>query len=203
MGTSFNYDENAAGHADDFVNRLDRSGAYVGVFKRAEFIKSKNTGTEGVRFEFDAGSEGSANFDIYTVKQDGTTLKGFNQVMAMMTVLGLRGGLNSVPGKVQGWDDGKRVEVDGEVYEQLIGKDIGLVLQREDYTNNNGKDAYRMNLVGIFRAKDKLMASEIRERKTEPAKLARALRGLKDVDNRTPKEAEPSQPGVGAPAGDY
>lgn len=203
MGITYTYDESAAGHADDFVNRIDQSAAFVGQFKRAEALKSARTGTEGIRFEFDAPGEGGCRFDIYTVKQDGTKLKGFNQVMAMMTCMGIRSGLETSPGKVQKYIDGEMQEVDGEVFTQLLGKDIGLVLQREDYTNETShKDSYRMNLSGVFHAKSRLMASEIREHKTEPLKLARALRGLKNIDSRV-HASEPDQPPTGAPRGDY
>jgi hypothetical protein len=199
---NYEYDEDAAGHAEDFANRVDENGAYIGQFKRAEAIVSSNTGTKGVRFEFEAPGGGSAAFSIYTEKSDGTRIFGFNIVQAAMSILGLRS-LKAVPGKVQEFVDGKLAEVDGEVYPDLLGKNIGVVLQKELYTKGDGKDGWRMNLQTVFHPTSKLTASEIKEKKAKPEKLDRILRSLKTKDSRQKREAEPAQPGAGAPAGDY
>jgi len=201
---NYEYDENAASHADDFANRIDENGPYVGVFKRAEAIESANTGTKGIRFEFEAPGGGTAQFSLYTEKEDGTRIFGFNIVQAMMTMMGLRG-LKSAPGKVMQYDEdaGKSIEVDGEVYPDLIGKSIGVFLQKELYTKRDGKDGSRMNLVSVFHPESKLTASEIKERKVKPEKFERILRSLKTKDSREKKASEPSQPGLGAPVGDY
>lgn len=200
----YTYDEDAAGHADDFANRIDENGAYVGKFKRAEALVSANTGTKGIRFEFEAPGGGSASFSLYTEKEDGTRIFGFNLVQAMMTVLGLRS-LRASAGKVMRYDpdEGKSVEEDGEVYADLIGKDIGVILQKELYTKNDGKDGFRMNLATVFHPTSRLTASELKDRKSKPEKIERILRSLKTKDNREKRAAEPGQPAVGAPAGEY
>lgn len=201
---NYDYDEDAAGHADDFANRIDESGAYVGKFKRAESIVSANTGTKGIKFEFEAPGGGNTQFSIYTEKEDGTRIFGFNIVQAMMTILGLRS-LRAVEGKVMVFDadEGKSIEEDGEVYPDLIGKDIGVVLQKELYTKQDGKDGTRMGLSLVFHPTSKLTASEMKDRKAKGEKLERVLRSLKTKDSRTKKAAEPGQPAVGAPAGDF
>ena len=200
----YSYDEEAAGHADDFANRIDENAAYIGQFKRVQEIVSANTGTKGIQFEFEAPGGGKAQFSLYTEKEDGTRIFGFNLVQAMMTVLGLRG-LKGQPGKVMQYDadEGKSVEVDGIRYPDLEEKNIGVVLQKELYTKNDGKDGWRMNLATVFHPTSKLTASEIKEKKAKSEKLERILRGLKTKDSRKKVAAEPGQPSVGAPAGDY
>lgn len=204
MTIEYGYDPEAAGKADDVASRIDTSAAYVGQFKVVHAIKSAKTGTEGLHFEFNSPGGGSAGFDVYTRKEDGTPTFGQNQVQAMMHILGLRG-LKSVTGKYEAWDSevGKRVETEGDVFPELCNKDIGLVLQKEKITKGDGKESYRMNLYGIFDAKTRLTSSELKERKTQPEKLEKMLRSLKDKDSRRQVEPETPQPSVGGVEGGY
>jgi hypothetical protein len=133
---------------------------------------------------------------------------GKAQVDAIMFLLGLKS-LKSVPGKVQRWvdnDKGERekMEVDGRVFPDLCNRSIGIVLQKELYSKKaSSGDGQRMSLYGLFQPETKLMMSEIKERKSKPEKLDRLLKGLKTKDTRKAPEAEPSQPAIGAGAGDY
>lgn len=203
MTTSYEYDEQAAGKADDVASRIDQSAAYIGRVKVAYAIKAKS-GTEGIHFEFESPGGGSANFDLYTRKEDGTVVFGMNLVQAMMTVLGLKG-LTTTKAKYEQYDfdQGKRVEVEGEIFRDLMDKDIGLVLQKEKYTKGDGKESFRMNLYGVFHSVTRLTASEIKDRKQQPEKLEKILRSLKDKDSRVAAATEPAQPSVGVPSGSY
>lgn len=203
MTIEIGFNEELAGKADDFANRLDTSGAYIGTFLRAEATTSQ-AGTEGIVFEFDGGSAGKTEFTLWTRKEDGSTAFGMNFVQALMLMFGLRN-LRSVAGKVMRWDEDAngRVEQDGEVFPDLVGKRIGVVLQKELTTKRSGGDSYRMNLYGVFHHESKLTASEIRERKVQPAKLDKLLKSLKDKDNRK-ASAEPAQPSMApAPSGTF
>lgn len=203
--TFYGYDEEAAVAADNIANRISENAAYVGSFTRVEDLTSQK-GTKGVYFEFECPGGGKTNFTLYTKKAEGEVINvGMNKLQAMLTILGLKHGLRAQPGKVQKWDEdeGKRVEADGMVFPDLIGKPIGLVFQKELYTGNDGKDRDRMELVMSFDATSKLSASEIKERKAKPEKLDKVVRGLKTRDNRVKQAAEPSQPAVGASAGDF
>lgn len=203
MSVNYDYDPEAAGKADDVASRIDTSNAYIGQFKVVHAITSTK-GTEGIHFEFNSPGGGSASFDVYTRKEDGTPTFGNNQIQAMQAILGLRG-LRSVPGKFEAWDNdaGKRVETEGEVFPELCGKDIGLVLQKEKYTKNNGQEAFRMNLYGVFHPVTRFTASELKEKKAQPEKLEKMLRSLKDKDSRKAPVAEPAQPAVGGVDGNY
>lgn len=200
MSTNYEFDPEASGKADDVASRIDTSAAYIGRFKDAHAIKSERTGTEGIHFEFSSPGGGSASFDVYTHKENGDKTFGWNQVQAMMAILGLRG-LRSIQGKFEAYDfdAGKRVEQQGEIFPDLLDKDIGLVLQKELYTKGNGQDGFRMNLYGIFHAQSRLTASEIKERKVQPEKLEKMLRSVKNKDSRKIGGAtsEPAQPTVG------
>ena len=198
MSTNYDFDPDAAGKADDVASRIDTSAAYIGRFKNVFAVESSK-GTHGVTVEFQSPGGGSADFTLWTEKEDGTKVFGWNQLQAMMQILGLRG-LRAVPGKFEAYDAdaGKRIEQDGEVFPDLLDRDIGLVLQKELYTKNNGQEGYRMNLFGVFHATSRLTASEIKERKVQPEKLEKMLRGLKNKDSRRAVSSEPAQPSVGA-----
>lgn len=200
--TSFELDDEAASKADNVANRIDQSAAYIGRFKTVHSIKAERTGTSGLHFEFVSPGGGQAGFDVYTVKADGTKTFGWNQVMALMALLGLRS-LRGVKGKHEAFVDGKRQEVEGEVFPDFADKDIGLVLQKERYNKQDGGETFRMNLQALFHPVTKMTSSEIKERKATPEKLEKILRSLKDKDSRKVQAAEPGQPAVGAPEGSY
>ena len=201
---SYDYDEKAASHADDVANRIDTGGPYIGVFKRAEATVSTQKGTEGIVLEFEVPGGGSVENTLWTRKSDGSSIFGDNMVQAIRLILGVKGSMNSVPGKVMIWEDGKKVEGGGEVFPQLLNKRIGVVFQKELFTKTNKQEGWRMNLYGVFDADSKLTASEIKEGVKEPKKLERLVRSAQKVkDSRVAAAAEPAQPSVGAAAGDY
>lgn len=201
MSFNIEFNEQQAASADR-AGRIDTSGAYIGKITSAYAIKSKNTGTDGITFAFESPSDGSADFTLYIRKENGDDVFGMNLVQAMMSIFGIRG-LRSVEGKYKKYDyDAKAdVETSGEIFPDLMGKNIGLVLQKEKYSKETGGEGWRMNLAGVFHAETRLTASEIRDKKITPAKLDKMLRGLKDKDSRTVKTDAP-QPSVGA-SGDY
>lgn len=197
MSVSYEYDEGSASQADNVANRIEQ-GPYVGQFKVVHAITAQS-GTEGMHFEFESGG-GNVGFDLYTRKSDGSKVFGMNLVQAIMSIMGLRG-LKSVSGEHEAWVDGKRETVEGEVFPDLAGKDIGLVFQKELYTKGDGRDGQRMNLYAVFHPTSRLMVSEIKEHKVKPEKLEKTLKGLKVKDTRKAAAAEPSQPSVGAEGG--
>lgn len=200
---TYDYDEKAAVHADDAASRIAESGPYIGSFTKAFAIQAQS-GAQGISFEFNSPGQGTSEFSLYTVSKDGAPIFGGNMVNAIMFLLGVKK-LTSEPGTVTVWEDGAKVEKEGEVFPQLCGKPIGIVLQKELYTKGNGaRDGVRFGLYGMYQPETKLMMSEIKEKKTTPAKLDRLLKGLKVKDSRKPEAAEPGQPSVGlGAAGEY
>lgn len=205
MAVEYTYNEEQASKADSMADRIDTGGAYVGTFLRAEAVESEK-GTQGVLFEFEAGSAGKAEFTLWTVKDNGEAAFGMNFLQSILLMFGLRG-LKAVSGLVEryDYDAGKRIEEEGEVFPDLVGKKIGVILQKELTTRQSGGEGFRMNCYGIFHHETRLTASEIRERKVTPAKVDKLLRSLKDKDSRKAK-AEPAQPSMAvasAPEGTY
>lgn len=203
----YDFDPEAAGHAEDVLNRIDHSGPYVGEFTYAEKVISKEKGTLGMKLGFDDGHGGKCELTLWTKKADGTPLFGFNIVQAILCVLGLKG-LKPVKGKVYSWNEetkkSRDLEEDGEVYPDLLKKRIGLVLQKELKNNEvSGKEFFNMNIFGVFQDGTRLTATEIKEKKVKAEKFEKMTKTVKDKDSRTKgkKSEEPAQPSMGADGG--
>lgn len=167
----YTLDTAEAKKADNTGSRITELGKYVGHITQAEDITAK-TGTKGLSLTFEANGQ-SANLSIYTTKNDGSKLMGYQTLMAMMTCLQLR---NLAPqnGTVRGWDNVTRTEIKrpGQVFPDLCNKPLGLLLETEDYIKQDGTTGTRMVIAGVFQAGTDLTASEILDRKTTPERLS-------------------------------
>lgn len=191
-------DSTAARKADTTGSMISELGKYVGQFIQAEEVKA-STGTEGIAFVFQSQSGQKARVSLYTLKTDGTKLSGFETVMAIMTCLSLRN-IDAKPGTITRWNSEIKAEekVPGRIFPELQGKPIGVLLETEDYTKNDGNLGTRMVLKAVFQAGTELTASEILDKKTTPEHLPRMVAGLR---HRPLKTAKPAQRSAPAPAG--
>ena len=186
-------DTKAAQKADQTGNRINEIGKYVGTFTQAEDITAA-TGTKGVALRFDSNGQGT-NLSLYTKKADGETIMGFQTLMAIMTCLGLRN-IEPKEGTVKYWDRETNSEETkaAEVFPELCGKPIGLLLETEGYNKTDGTVGTKMVIAGVFQAKTELTATEILERKTVPEMLPKMVARL----HHRPVKA--SKPASGRPA---
>jgi hypothetical protein len=207
---SLSLNSNDARKADNFASVIRETGKYVGTITRAEKLLSKNK-VEGVGFSFKTDDNASANYlDLYTVKPDGDRLRGYSIVQAILCCTRTK---NAEDGRItfEKWDSDERrmVAATADGYPALMGKRIGLVLQRELGTNQNtGEDTDRLNIVAVFEASTGLTASEILDQKTKPEKLENIVRMImanpvRDTRKRnagaSPRQSHPNQPGQEAP----
>jgi len=194
-------DTTAAKKADQTSSRITELGKYVGKFTQAEDITA-GTGTKGIALRFEANGQ-SANLSIYTQKANGEQIMGFQVLMAIMTCLQLRN-IEPKPGVVKHWDNDARQEVEhkAQVFNELCGKEIGLLLETEDYAKQNGGGTgTRMVIAGVFQAKTELTASEILDRKTVPEHLAKMVARLRHRPAKGAAAAPARQTSSGAPSG--
>ena len=80
--------------------------------------------------------------------------------------------------------NGDGTQARGDVFAELIGKPIGLLLQKELTTKKDGQDSYSFNIVAPFDAESELTAGEILSRATRPEQLAKMVATLSDRDSR-------------------
>jgi hypothetical protein len=173
----YQLDSNAARKADQTGNRISEIGKYVGVFTQAEDITA-STGTKGVALRFESNGQG-ANLSLYTTKANGDQIMGYQALMAIMACMKLRN-IAPKPGTVKYWDNEAKADAtrQGQVFPELCGPKIGLLLETEDYPKNDGGVGTRMVIAGIFQADTELTASEILDRKTKPEQLEKMVARL-------------------------
>ncbi len=192
----YQLDAQAARESDNFGSYLSDTGKYIGKFTRAEKLISKNKGTHGIGLTFESDGKQTTRFDLWTLRPDNTQLMGFKSLQALMTVMSLRG-IKPVAGTVARYNYDTRATdiVDAEVFPELIGVPVGLVLCNTEYQKMrdgvlSSDTGWRLELVVPFRAKDEFTASEILNKATAPAKLASVLSRLED----RPLKTRPSAP---------
>lgn len=198
---SLTLNANAARKADNFSSVIRETGKYVGTITRAEKLVSKN-GTQGVGFSFKTDDGASANYlDVYTEKSSGEQLWGHAIVQSILCCTRVKNA-DEGPIKFEKWTrDQGIVETTGTGYPSLMGKRIGLVLQRVLETNQQtGADVDRVNIARVFEAASGLTSSEILDGKTKPEKIDQMMKTLQPVWDRRKKSAAQSM-AASAPAG--
>jgi hypothetical protein len=204
MTLTFNSDD--ARKADNISSVIRESGKYVGVITRAQKLFSEK-GTEGFGLSIKTDDGASANYlDIWTVNAAGEKLRGYNIVQAIMCCTRTREAKeDDITFERWDRDEGGMVKVTEVGYPALMGKKIGLVLQKELQTNNRtGADVERLNIVAPFEAATNLTASEILDKKTKPEKpdamvamiMRTPVRDTRKRDATRPASAATASPAV-------
>lgn len=198
----FNLDKqtiNKAREADQKgASVIDKTGSYVGEIILAKAIKTDKD-TEGVELAFKADSGLVARFlTLYTKKKDGTEIFGVNMIYALMTVLSLRT-LESKNMQYTEFDFEQKKDVTktGECFPALMNRKVGLVLQREEYLVQSGKNAgtvgHKMNLYACFNAETMKTATEILDKVEKPEMLNNILEFVKDKKLQKSQQYEAEQ----------
>ncbi|GAA5786107.1 hypothetical protein [Chitiniphilus shinanonensis] len=193
---SYSLDPKSARRADEQGGRIDESGKYIGVFTRVEPFTSEK-GAQGVGFDFKSNSGGTASFTLYTHSKAGSPIFGLDWMNAILTVLRTKQvSVQAAPVEKYNAETKQREKVTAQCFVELMNKPIGIVLQKEWYTNQKGADAYRFSPYAIFDAETEQVASEVLDQK--PAdRLGRIVATLKDRDTRS-KTAAPQASGHAA-----
>lgn len=164
---------NDARQADNRSTVINESGAYIGTITRAEKLTSKN-GASGLGLSFKDDSGATANYlDLYTANSKGEKLPSNSIVHAILVCLKQK---NVPEGEitVERWDKAAKTTFKQTVagYPSLIGKKIGLLLQKELSTNDNtGEDNERMVIYGVFEADTGFTTSEILDKALKAEKM--------------------------------
>lgn len=179
---NYTLDPNAARSAE--VGRIETTGAYVGTITRAEALRSKDKGTEGIEFSFKADNGQTADYlSLWTFAGDGKALRGQKVLMALMTVAKVKA-LTPTETPVEKLEGGNKVSKKVQCFTELHGKRVGLILQREEYRKNDGSIGSRMAIFLPYCAETNRTASEIlvpAGQAPKPAEaLARILPTVKD-----------------------
>lgn len=176
----YTLDTNAAKQADNINLRIDQTGKYLGIFTRAEQTTSTK-GTKGVDFSYKSDAGATADYlTIWTHNASGEPLHGFKVLMAIMTCMRVKS-LSAAQGEVEKYDQASksRIKVTVPLFSDLMNKQIGLLLQMEEYAKTAGGTAWKPTIFAAF-DKDEFTASEILSKAVKPETLGRMVQSLKD-----------------------
>ena len=170
-------------------SRISETGPYVGHIVAAWEVESTK-GTAGVEMMFKSDEGLTADYlQVWTKNAEGRELSGMNIVHAIMACTELRN-LTIKPGEIKRGEESKKVQTLAE----LTGKRVGLMLEKEPYTKNDGGSGFRMVIVCPFEADTKRTAKEKLERQDKAEAYPNIVARLKD---------RPMQKPQGAPAQSY
>lgn len=165
-----------AARADQIAISITETGKYIGVITRAEKLQSPK-GTTGLGLSFRSDSGETADYlDLYTVNATGDTLPSMKTVQALLGCLQLRGAQEG-PIKCSKWnkDAKQREDVTVTGYPEIMGKRIGLLLQKVLETDQSNETREKIQIFGVFQHDTELTVSEILARKTAPETLAKMV----------------------------
>lgn len=196
---SYQFNPESARSGDNTSSRITESGAYTGIFTRAESVVSEK-GTAGIEFTFEATDKRSADFlTLWTINAEGKEIYGHKQLMALMACLKLRA-ITEKEAMVEKFINGQRGKVKAKVYPELMGRPIGVLLQREPYEKRDGSTGNKFNLYGFFDPASRLTATEILDRATKPERLDKMIASLKDKPMQARRGAAPTSAAPTGPA---
>lgn len=193
---SYTLDAKLAKSADAINQSIRESGKFKGIITRAEEL-SPTSGAKGIGLSFKSDCGSSADYlDLYTSNAAGEPLFSAKIVQAIMACLKIRSMEGGQKVQIEKWDKdaGARVKVVVPGYPELMGKRIGLLLQKELSTHSTkGTDSERMVIFGVFQPDTELVASEVLDQITKPERLSKMVESLaaKPVNDRRTKRSAP------------
>lgn len=173
-------------------NRIDETGAYVGVLTRAEHVVSK-ANTEGIEFSFvDTQGRESSFLSIWTIKSDGSELSGRKMLDAMMTCMKVRS-IEPSEQMVEKWVNGAKANQKATVFTGLMNKRIGLLLAKEPYEATDGSIKSLMVIEGAYDCEGNRTAKNVLEQKPDDGTLYKMIERLRDRPLRKRQQAQQPQ----------
>ncbi len=196
--TTYQRDDQLAVQAEGRIGgRIETSGAYTGRFTLAK-ERTARTGAKGIEFTFESDDGQIARYlTLWVARANGERIDyGYGLLSALMTCLGLDA-IESKPDTLDEWqaDTAQWLPARVEVFESLMHKPIGVLLQREERVWE-GRTQVNMKIVQFFDPRDRRTAAEILNHEREPQSLQRLVANLRESVIRA---AAP--PAAGAPAG--
>jgi hypothetical protein len=160
---------------------IEQSGAYVGVFTQAKQRIAK-TGTRGVEFSFEATDGAVARYlTLWVERAGGERIEyAYGILSGLMVCLDVKA-ITSESVVSEEWDSalGTRVPTKIEAYPELVNRQVGVVLQREEQ-EWEGRARVSMRIVDFFNPVSRQTPAELLSGTGATGQLDRIVGGLKD-----------------------
>ena len=160
--------------------RIRETGAYAVKIQQADQYDTQN-GATMLRFRVQADDGAIAWITLCVLKTDGTEAFGMGVFHALMANCGV----NSVEWTAGKIKNSKDEMVPGFRGKALEGKRVGMLLQSEERTLNDGKVIVNMNLVTSFDPDTRLTYSEKETGVTEARRVDERLKYLLEHPKRS------------------
>lgn len=198
----YTLDTNQARKADAVGGMISELGQYPGTIEVAYATKAQ-TGAKGVGIVFKSSAGEKAKFTLYTHNRNGEKIMGYDQLMALMTVVKVRD-IKPVPATIKQWDAEQRKEVDAKVeaFPELHGKQLQVLFQTEEYVAKDGSIKPKV-VPRYFLSIDGFSASEILDKKTEPKQGEQMRKSLRHRALKGSPQAAPAQKPIGGGASGF
>lgn len=190
--STYSLDTDAAKQADTGGGRINETGKYVGMFTKAKKVLSTK-GTQGIEFSFEAVNGQTADYlTVWTINANGEQIYGFKQLMALMTCLKVRD-IDTKKAEVEEYDRDANgmVKRQAEVFPALMNKQVGVLLQMEEYEKKDGSVGEKPSFAGFFDAQTEQVATEVLDKSEARIleKLIAQLTPIKRLKGSRPQAA--------------
>lgn len=200
--TSYTRDDQLAVQPEGkFGGKIETSGAYTGRLTLAKERTAK-TGTKGIEFAFESDDGQVARYlTLWVQRANGDRIDyAYGLLSALMTCLGVQA-IESTTTTLDEWqaDTSQWLPAQVEVFESLMNRPIGLLLQREERVWE-GKTQVSMKIVEFFDPRSRRTPAEILAGDATPQALERLAAGLRESVVRAytpPAGASPRSPDNG------
>lgn len=158
--TAYSADRDAAIKASGTA-RIYQKGAYAGEFTRAEVTVS-SVGTVGIDLSFKAVDGSTADYlTIWTHNKAGEELSGYGLVAALLSCMRVKN-VEAKRARIEKYnhDAGARMMMDADIYPDMMGKPIGLLLVQEEYLSHGIKKT-KLVITGCYEPATGKTAAEI------------------------------------------
>lgn len=176
------------------TGRVNATGGYDGTITRAEPMLAES-GAVGIEFDFKTNEGATASFlSVWTQNGSGKELSGRRIVDALMLLLRIKS-MDTSLAIVEKWDKNARAVTKQkvEVFADLMGKNIGLVLQKE-HSTYQGEAKEKMIIYGCYDVQSRKTPKEILERAPKAVALDTILASLKDKFEKGGQQQQSARP---------
>lgn len=187
-------------------NRIDGDISTVATIKQAFYTHTqKGTQTLVLSLESETGEQG--DFPIYFANSENERLSGYNLINAIIALTGVQG-ISQVQGTYleQDWNAGRKVEKQGYIAPELIGKKVGIITTFDYYDGTdqqgNSVERYRVQIYSVYHAQTMQWARQVlNNEQAKAGQTDQMLEQAKKVSVRSREKLQGSQNQAYAPQG--
>lgn len=145
----------------DRDSSISQTGYYEGTMTMVRYERTQS-GAGCVVFDFESKGSTAKGIKLFIIGKDGQEIFGYDIFQSFALCVGVK--------KVQAtqltiplynYEQKKDINTSAYVYRDLIKKPIGVILQKEEYSKENGDIGFRLNIKHFFNANTKQTAGEI------------------------------------------